>query len=255
MKHQIAEWARTIAGAALLTFVLKTVAFATYYIPSESMVPTLEVGDRLVATKFDYGYGPYSTPLVSLPAFPSSDGRLFGRLPARGDIVLFTHPATGETLVKRVIGLPGDHIQIERGRVVINGTVVPRRETRTYAYKQYDGPPVAVTEYEETLPGGRVHPIIMRSDDDAAGEHRRIRRAARTSLRDGRQPRQLRRQPLLQSRLRAGREPDRPLARDPLLAARLPAGAGADLRAAPLSDRPRLRPVASPAPYPLAMNS
>ena len=166
MKHQIAEWARTIAAAALLSFVLKTVAFATYYIPSESMVPTLEVGDRLVATKFDYGYGPDSTPLISLPAFPSSDGRLFGRLPARGDIVLFTHPATGETLVKRVIGLPGDHIQIERGRVFINGAIVPRRETRTYAYKQYDGPPVAVTEYEETLPGGRVHPIIMRSDDE-----------------------------------------------------------------------------------------
>ena len=166
MKHQIADWARTLAGAALLTFVLKTVAFATYYIPSESMVPTLEVGDRLIATKFDYGYGPYSTPLVSLPAFPSDDGRLFGRLPARGDIVLFRHPGNGETLVKRVIGLPGDRIRVARGRLIINGAVVPRRETRTYAYKQYSGPPVRVTEYEESLPGGAVHPIIMQSDDE-----------------------------------------------------------------------------------------
>ena len=166
MKKQVLEWARALAGAALLTFILKTVAFATYYIPSESMVPTLEVGDRLIATKFDYGYGPDSAPLVSLPAFPSRDGRLFGSLPARGDIVLFTHPFTGETLVKRVIGLPGDRIRIDRGRLTINGEVVPRTEVKTYAYQQYAGPPVTVTEYQETLPGGRVHPIIMQSDDE-----------------------------------------------------------------------------------------
>lgn len=165
MKNQILEWGRTLAGAALLTFVLKTVAFATYYIPSESMVPTLEVGDRLIATKFDYGYGPDSAPLVTLPAFPSKDGRLLGRLPARGDIVLFTHPVTGETLIKRVIGLPGDRIQVTHGRLLINGQEMPRREVKTYAYRQYEGPPVAVTEYEETLPGNRVHTIIMRSDD------------------------------------------------------------------------------------------
>jgi signal peptidase I len=165
MKSRIVEWGRTLASAALLTFVLKTVAFATYYIPSESMVPTLEVGDRLIATKFDYGYGPDSAPLVTLPAFPSKDGRLLGRLPERGDIVLFTHPHTGETLIKRVIGLPGDRIQVTGGRLLINGQEMPRREVKTYAYRQYDGPPVTVTEYEETLPGNRMHPIILRSDD------------------------------------------------------------------------------------------
>jgi signal peptidase I len=168
MKRQILEWVRTIVGAALLTAVLKTVAFATYYIPSESMVPTLEVGDRLIATKFDYGFGPYSAPLVLLPDFPGEDGRLFGRLPERGDIVLFSHPANGETLVKRVIGLPDDHIVISRGRLIINGAIVPRRFVRGYVYRQYEGPPVAVTEYEETLPGGRAHPIIMQSDDRPA---------------------------------------------------------------------------------------
>lgn len=165
MKNRIFEWVRPIFGAALLTFILKTVAFATYYIPSESMVPTLEVGDRLVATKFDYGYGPYSTPFLSLPAFPSGDGRLFGGIPERGDIALFRHPATGETLIKRVIGLPGDRIRIDRGRLFINGTQMPRREVKTYTYKQHSGPPVTVTQYEETLPGGRIHPIIIRSDD------------------------------------------------------------------------------------------
>jgi signal peptidase I len=166
MRRQIAELGRTVLGVALLTIALKTIAFATYYIPSESMVPTLQVGDRLVATKFDYGYGPYSAPLVSLPEFPSEDGRLLGRLPARGDIVLFRHPFTGETLIKRVIGLPGDHIRVSRGRLIINGTLVPRRKVKSFAYRQYSGPAVDVTEYEETLPGGSAHRIIMRSDGD-----------------------------------------------------------------------------------------
>jgi signal peptidase I len=171
MKKQIIETLKALVGAALLTFVLKTVAFATYYIPSESMVPTLEVGDRLVATKFDYGYGRYSTPLVTLPL---GDGKLFARLPERGDIVLFSHPFTGETLVKRVIGLPGDRIRLDHGRLIINGDLVPRREVRGYAYRQYDGPPVGVTEYEETLPGGRAHLIVMQSDDrpqETTGEY------------------------------------------------------------------------------------
>jgi signal peptidase I len=164
MKQPVAEWVRTIAGAAFFTFVLKTVAFATYYIPSESLVPTLEVGDRLIATKFDYGFSRYSTPVVTLPHLPVADGRLLERLPHRGDIVLFTHPATGETLVKRLIGLPGDRIRVTGGVVYINGVAAPRRFVKTYAYRQFEGPPVEVSEYQETLPGGVTHPIIVQSD-------------------------------------------------------------------------------------------
>jgi signal peptidase I len=159
------EWGKTILAVAAMSVALKTVAFATYYIPSESMVPTLEVGDRLVATKFDYGYGRYSPAFFSLPESVLPDGRLFERLPERGDIVLFQHPATGETLVKRVIGLPGDVVSVDRGRLVINGEVVGRRFVRTYAYRQFEGPPVQVSEYVETLPGGRSHSIIVQSDD------------------------------------------------------------------------------------------
>lgn len=164
VRRQIVEIGRTVLGVALLTFALKTVAVATYYIPSESMVPTLEVGDRMLATKFDYGYSRYSTPLFSLPPIPSDDGRVFGRLPARGDIVLFSHPHTGDTLVKRVIGLPGDVVQLTAGRLILNGETMPRRFVRDYAFRQYDGPAVAVSEYEETLPGGRSYPIIIQSD-------------------------------------------------------------------------------------------
>lgn len=164
MKRPLLELARTLITVGLFTFALKTVAFATYYIPSESMVPTLEVGDRLIATKFDYGFGPYSAPLVTLPPFPGEDGRLFGELPERGDIVLFQHPTTDETLVKRLVGLPGDHIQIEKGVLIINGEAVQRQPLKTYAYRQFQGPPVEVTEYEETLPNGRSHRIIVQSD-------------------------------------------------------------------------------------------
>lgn len=164
MKDRVLEWGRTIVGVALFTFVMKTVAFATYYIPSESMIPTFEVGDRLIATKFDYGYGRYSTPLVTLPRLPVEGGRLFARLPERGDVVVFSHPLTGDVLVKRTVGLPGDRIQVTAGRLVINGTPAPRRKVRSYAYRQFRGPPVRVTEYEETLPNGVTHPIIVRSD-------------------------------------------------------------------------------------------
>jgi signal peptidase I len=164
LKRQIIELVQTALSVIVLTFALKTIAFATYYIPSESMVPTFQVGDRLIATKFDYGYGPYSAPLIALPSLPFEDGRLFARLPERGDIVLFRHPTTGETTIKRLIGLPGDRIQIRDGRLVINGETVERRFVRTYAYKQYEGPPVRVREYDEVLPGGRTHRIIVRSD-------------------------------------------------------------------------------------------
>ena len=166
LNPKVMEWVRTIIGVGLFTFALKTVAFATYYIPSESMVPTLEVGDRLIATKFDYGYGPYSTAFISLPAAPFGGKRILGQLPERGDIVLFQHPGKDEVLVKRVIGLPGDRIQVTRGRLVINGEIMPRTFVKTYTYRQFQGPPVTVNEYDETLPGGRVHPVIMQSDLD-----------------------------------------------------------------------------------------
>ncbi len=235
-KGKVAEWIRTIVGVGVFTFALKTVAFATYYIPSESMVPTLEVGDRLVATKFDYGFGPYSTAFFSLPS-NIFDGRLFGRLPDRGDIVIFEHPVTGETLVKRVIGLPGDTIRLDRGRLVINGETAPRRFLRSYAYRQYDGPAVTVKEYAETLPGGETHPIILRSDDEpqentgtyrVPPDHLFVMGDNRDNSADSR---------FAEPRLCAGGEPHRPLARDSLFAPQLHAGGRPHLRPAAVHDR------------------
>lgn len=145
-----------------LAALFRTAAFATYFIPSESMVPTLEVGDRLAVSKFAYGWSKYSLPLTNIGI--QMNGRVLGSLPARGDVVVFVHPFDGRTMIKRVIGLPGDRIRLQRGRLYINGALVERRLDSTYHYREQQGSVVGVTRYTETLPDGREHIIVQRSD-------------------------------------------------------------------------------------------
>jgi signal peptidase I len=99
-----------------------------FYIPSESMMPGLLVGDRLVVTKYPYGYS-FVTPTFHL--LPFIHGRLFGRLPERGDVVIVTPPGKETDYIKRVIGLPGDRIAVRDGVVYLNGVAVPRAEAGT----------------------------------------------------------------------------------------------------------------------------
>jgi signal peptidase I len=146
-----------------LAAAFRTAAFATFFIPSESMVPTLEVGDRLAVSKFAYGWSRYSLPLTNLGL--QFNGRILGSLPARGDVVVFVHPLDGRTMIKRVIGLPGDRIQLQRGRLYINSMLVPRHVEATYHYREQQGAVIAVTRYTEQLPGGHTHAIIQRSDN------------------------------------------------------------------------------------------
>jgi signal peptidase I len=161
--QRIREALSSVALTLLFVVVFQTTAYATYYIPSESMVPTLQVGDRLSAAKFAYGYGRFSPPFdFSLP--PSVTGRLLANSPKRGDIVVFMHPHSGERMVKRVIGLPGDTIEMRRGRLIINGVEVERRYIRTYSYRENRGRVVEVEEYTERLPDGPEHFIIERTD-------------------------------------------------------------------------------------------
>jgi len=89
--------------------VFRTTAYGMYHIPSESMLPTLAVGDRIAVNKFAYGYSRYSTPFSIGPELETPTGRIFAHLPERGDIVVFKHPRTGETYIKRVIGLTAIH--------------------------------------------------------------------------------------------------------------------------------------------------
>src|ERR1700753_4451020 len=105
--------------AAVILVVGATTAIAQpFYIPSGSMEPTLQIGDALLGTKFAYGYSRWSLPYG---LGPTSEKRLFGKLPARGDIVIFRKPGdTNTILIKRVIGLPGDSLQMVHGRLIIN---------------------------------------------------------------------------------------------------------------------------------------
>lgn len=151
-----------LAFGAFLVF--HTTAYAAYVIPSESMVPTLQTSDHIEVSKFAYGYSRFSMPLALAPRFPTKDGRVFEHMPKRGDIVVFVHPRTHETMIKRLVGLPGDRIQMTDGRLYINGREVPRRFVRALAYRDDHGHVVHVKEYEETLPGGVRHKIYEQSD-------------------------------------------------------------------------------------------
>lgn len=160
--NNIRDLILTICGALLISFIFRTAAFATYYIPSESMVPTLEVGDRLAVSKFSYGWSRNSVP--GLATQRGGKKRFMARLPQRGDVVVFQHPHADMTMIKRVIGLPGDKILLHGGRLYINNILVKRQFRRNYSYREHKGRIIRVREFVEKLPGGRSHIIIERSD-------------------------------------------------------------------------------------------
>ena len=108
---------------AFIAWAFRSLVGAPFNIPSASMLPTLYVGDYLAVAKWPYGYSRYSFPL-GVPAF---NGRIFGHLPKRGDVVVFRHPGEDIDLIKRVIALPGDTIAVTRGRLILNGHAVPQR--------------------------------------------------------------------------------------------------------------------------------
>lgn len=165
MKEQIVEWTKFLGSVALLVFTINTVAFASFHIPSESMVPTLEVGDRVVVTKMSYGYSKHSVPFGLAPGLPTQSGRVFGSLPERGEIVVFKHTKSTTTLIKRVIGLPGDQIQMKAGQLYLNGVAVPREEITEFMFTDAHGLTRQATEYIETLPNGVEHKILEITND------------------------------------------------------------------------------------------
>jgi signal peptidase I len=134
--------------AGILVFF--TFAYQPYQIPSGSMKPTLQIGDFFLASKYSYGYSGHSLPFVAPPAWLS--GRVFARTPERGDIVLF-HPLSdpSHVLIKRLIGLPGDRIQMIRGVLHINGQAVARESVPGVIDPDYGR---RVRRYRETLPNG-----------------------------------------------------------------------------------------------------
>jgi signal peptidase I len=138
----------------LLLFVFggfRTLLFQTFNVPSGSMEPTLLIGDYFLVSKFSYGYSrfslPFSTNLFS--------GRIFGAEPRRGDVVVFRLPTdTSVDYVKRIIGLPGDRIQMIRGQININGVAIKRERMDDFVETDNDGTVTRAKRWRETLPNG-----------------------------------------------------------------------------------------------------
>ena len=156
------ETARTVVYAVLVAIVIRTFLFEPFNIPSGSMIPTLLVGDYLFVSKFSLGYSRHSFPFSFMPI----SGRVMERPPKRGDVVVFKFPRDNKTdYIKRVIGLPGDTIQMKDGRLFINDTLVPREPVDDYVYRDTSGSYLRSLQYKETLPGGKVHFILEDGDN------------------------------------------------------------------------------------------
>ncbi|HEY2358398.1 MAG TPA: signal peptidase I [Phenylobacterium sp.] len=150
---EILEIIKTIVYALLIALFLRVLFFQPYTIPSASMEPNLYEGDYIIVSKWNYGWSKHSIPF-SPPLF---SGRIFERPAHRGDIVVFKLPHDNSTdYIKRVIGIPGDRIQMKQGLLYLNGKQVPRVNLGTVREDSGYGFMHDVTRYRETLPGGRT---------------------------------------------------------------------------------------------------
>jgi signal peptidase I len=167
--------ARFIIIVAILAWAFRSLVAAPFSIPSGSMLPTLYIGDYLVVAKWPYGYSRFSFPW----GIPSFSGRVFQHLPERGDVVVFRHPTEDSDLIKRVIGLPGDTVELRGGELILNGKRLPREDLPPYQLPMSPNTPCRVVPpatpfvasaggesycvlpaYRETLPGGPSYTVL-----------------------------------------------------------------------------------------------
>ncbi len=162
-KHPWDDTIRTILVAFLLAVGFRSFVFEPFHIPSGSMKSTLLVGDYLFVSKYSYGYSRYSFPL-GLPLF---HGRVLElSKPARGDVVVFRPPGSPRVdFIKRVIGLPGDRIQLKDGIVYINDVPLARQPLGTFADDEDLSHINVIPRFAETLPGGKVISILKEPHD------------------------------------------------------------------------------------------
>lgn len=160
-KQGIKDFFKFVIQVGLLAVFIRAFTFEPFNIPSGSMIPSLLVGDYLFVSKYSYGFSKYSIPFGY--AFDYFNGRFFQfRKPARGEVVVFRLPSDPKVdYIKRVVGLPGDRVQMRSGVLYINDVAAELKEISSYQEKaEVDGGLVTATLYEETLPGGATHPII-----------------------------------------------------------------------------------------------
>ncbi len=148
---------KEVALTCALMLAAGTAIGQPFIVPSGSMEPTLMIGDEIAAAKYAYGYSRFSVPFGLTPDFK---GRILAQPPERGDVVVFALPRDpSQIYVKRVIGLPGDRVQMKHGMLFLNGEAVPRRAVGAVTVSLEDHQ-VRGTKYVETLPNGRTHDII-----------------------------------------------------------------------------------------------
>ena len=161
-QEEIVDFMRTAAIAIFFAILIRTFLFEPFNIPSGSMKPTLLIGDYLFVNKPAYGYSRFSFPFGLAPL----NGRVWAEEPQRGDIVVFKLPSNNSVdYIKRIIGLPGETVQVRNGRLYINGEIVEREllgmQEDPDAYGR-----TAMHHYLETLPGGVVHEIYETTDGE-----------------------------------------------------------------------------------------
>ena len=162
-EESLGDTIKTVVYAILIAIVIRTLWFEPFKIPSGSMYPTLYVGDYLFVSKYTYGYSKHSLPW-SMPLF---EGRVWDDAPERGDVVVFKYPRDNRTdFIKRVIGLPGDKIKLEEGRLFINGKRVEREQIEDFVMRNNLGNAERYRQYIETLPGGVKHRVLEISDHE-----------------------------------------------------------------------------------------
>jgi signal peptidase I len=152
------DQALQLVAIVLIVFLAKGAIAEPFYVPSGSMEPTLLIGDALLASKYPYGYSDASLPIqITLP----ETGRVFGALPKRGDVVVFRWPGDrSQAWVKRVVGLPGDRIQLRQGQLFINDRAAELKPDGIGEAEDDNGGTEPAHRYIETLPGGVSHQIF-----------------------------------------------------------------------------------------------
>ena len=161
------EVVKTLLYALVIALSVRIAAFEPFNIPSGSMIPSLLIGDYLFVAKYAYGYSRHSLPW----SLPLLSGRILFHEPERGDVIVFKLPSDARTdYIKRLIGLPGDQVQVQGGILHINGVAVKRQ--RVGDYLEHSGGSIrGVAQYIETLPNGRQHKIIEQSDNRSASDN------------------------------------------------------------------------------------
>lgn len=153
-KSELWDTVIVLLQAFAIALVIRTLLFQPFVIPSSSMVGTLLIGDYLFANKFAYGFSQHS-----IPFSPNiMDGRILGSDPVRGDVAVFKLPSDGSTdYIKRIIGMPGDTVEVQNGVVFINGTAVPRERIDDFVHPETGQ---TVPQYRETLPNGVSYQVL-----------------------------------------------------------------------------------------------